>query len=79
MGEELGVLPGMDSIFSALALERLVGFFGNAAQRKNQKDKFDIIVYDGVSSEETIRMFGATSKARLAKSLSLSNTLTLSH
>ncbi|KAM7459829.1 hypothetical protein LguiA_036188 [Lonicera macranthoides] len=65
VGEELGVLPGMDSIFSALALERLVGFFGNAAQRKNQKDKFDIIVYDGVSSEETIRMFGATSKARL--------------
>lgn len=61
MGQELGVLPGMDSIFSVLELERLVGFFGNV----NQKEKFDIIIYDGVSTEETIRIIGATSKARL--------------
>ncbi|PSR91210.1 Arsenical pump ATPase, ArsA/GET3 protein [Actinidia chinensis var. chinensis] len=65
VGEELGVLPGMDSLFSALALERLVGFFGNVGQRNQQKDKFDIIVYDGIGTEETIRMIGATSKARL--------------
>lgn len=64
VGEELGVLPGMDSIFSALALQRLVGFSGNVAQRNRQEDKFDVIVYDGISTEETIRMIGATSKAR---------------
>ncbi|KAF5933218.1 hypothetical protein HYC85_029389 [Camellia sinensis] len=33
VGEELGVLPGMDSIFSALELQRLVGFSRNVAQR----------------------------------------------
>ncbi|KAH7840823.1 hypothetical protein Vadar_022049 [Vaccinium darrowii] len=65
VGEELGVLPGMDSIFSVLALERLVGFVGNVAQKNQQKDKFDIIVYDGFGTEETIRLIGATSKARL--------------
>lgn len=65
VGEELGVLPGMDSIFSALALERLVGFFGNVAQINHQQNKFDIIIYDGISSEEMLRMIGATSKARL--------------
>ncbi|XP_058180923.1 uncharacterized protein At1g26090, chloroplastic [Rhododendron vialii] len=65
VGEELGVLPGMDAIFSALALERLVGFYGNVAQKNRQKDKFDVIVYDGLGTEETIRLIGTTSKARL--------------
>ncbi|CAH9147512.1 unnamed protein product [Cuscuta epithymum] len=61
VGQELGVLPGMDSIFSILELEKLIGFFRNVSQ----KDKFDVIIYDGISTEETIRMIGATSKARL--------------
>lgn len=65
VGEELGVLPGMDSIFTVLELERLVGFFVNAIQRNGDRDKFDVVVYDGISTEETIRMIGATSKARL--------------
>ncbi|KAK0574877.1 hypothetical protein LWI29_030362 [Acer saccharum] len=65
VGEELGVLPGMDSIFSAFALQRLVGLFGNVAQRNHQKQNFDVIIYDGISSEETLRMIGASSKARL--------------
>lgn len=65
VGEELGVLPGMDSIFSSLALERFVGFVGNVVQENRKKEKFDIIIYDGISTEETIRMIGATSKARL--------------
>ncbi|KAL2519149.1 Uncharacterized protein Adt_15396 [Abeliophyllum distichum] len=66
VGEELGVLPGMDSIFSVFELERLVGFLVNAAvQRNGERDKFDVVVYDGISTEETIRMIGATSKARL--------------
>ncbi|XP_054825269.1 uncharacterized protein At1g26090, chloroplastic isoform X2 [Prosopis cineraria] len=64
VGEELGVLPGMDSILLALSLERLVGFLGTTAP-KNQQKKFDIVIYDGISSEETLRMIGATSKARL--------------
>lgn len=59
------MLPGMDPIFSALALERLVGFFGNVSQRNHNKDKFDIIVYDGMSSEEMLRMISAAGKARL--------------
>lgn len=65
VGEELGVLPGMDSIFAALSLDRLVGILTNAVQQNSQKDKFDIILFDGISTEETIRMIGLTSKARL--------------
>ncbi|MBA0556236.1 hypothetical protein Golob_026352 [Gossypium lobatum] len=65
VGEELGVLPGMDSIFSLLALVRLLGLFGKRARKNHQNDKFDIIIYDGISTEETLRMIGASSKARL--------------
>ncbi|KAM0983653.1 uncharacterized protein At1g26090, chloroplastic [Malus sylvestris] len=65
VGEELGVLPGMDPIFSALALERLVQFFRNVAQRYRNEDNFDVIIYDGMSSEEMLRMIGAARKARL--------------
>lgn len=64
MGEELGVLPGMDSIFSALALGRLAGLLSNVAHENHRKDKFDVIIYDGISTEETLRIIGATSKAR---------------
>ncbi|GAV77481.1 ArsA_ATPase domain-containing protein [Cephalotus follicularis] len=65
VAEELGVLPGMDSIFSALALGRLVGFLETAGRKNHQNDKFDVIIYDGISTEETLRMMGATSKTRL--------------
>lgn len=54
----------MDSIFAALSLDRLVGILSNAVQRNSQNDKYDIILYDGISTEETIRMIGLTSKAR---------------
>ncbi|KAL2347338.1 hypothetical protein Fmac_001338 [Flemingia macrophylla] len=64
VGEELGILPGMDSIFLVLALERLVGFLGTAAS-KSQQNKFDLIIYDGNSNEETLRVIGGSSKARL--------------
>lgn len=64
VGEELGVLPAMDSIFAALVLARLLGFLTNMTE-KNKKDKFDIIIYDGISTDETLRMIGAASKARL--------------
>ncbi|CAA0832062.1 Uncharacterized protein - chloroplastic [Striga hermonthica] len=65
VGEELGVLPGMDSIFSALELEKLIGFLGISSQGKSEKEKYDVVVYDGISTQETIRMIGASSKARL--------------
>ncbi|RZC29126.1 hypothetical protein D0Y65_000920, partial [Glycine soja] len=32
---------------------------------KSQQDKFDVIIYDGISSEETLRIIGGSSKARL--------------
>ncbi|KAF9595314.1 hypothetical protein IFM89_038466 [Coptis chinensis] len=65
VGEELGVLPGMDSIFAALELNQFVGFLGMTATKRNQpQSKFDIIIYDGVSNEETLRMIGMTEKAR---------------
>ncbi|KAH7682687.1 arsenite-transporting ATPase protein [Dioscorea alata] len=62
VGEELGVLPGMDSIFPALALEKLVHFL----PRVNYwlRTNYDIVVYDGISSEETLRLIGATERAR---------------
>ncbi|KAJ6772062.1 hypothetical protein OIU74_018327 [Salix koriyanagi] len=62
VGEELGVLPAMDSIFAVYALARLVGSLN---VNQTNKDKFDIIVYDGVSTDETLRVIGAASKARL--------------
>ncbi|KAL4569305.1 hypothetical protein LXL04_024941 [Taraxacum kok-saghyz] len=61
VGEEFGVLPGMDTIFSALALEKLIGFLRN----KTQKNNYDVVIYDGLSTEETIRLIGATGKSRL--------------
>lgn len=70
MGGELGVLPGMDTIFSALELEKFVGFLNNKNQKNNPKYNFDIIVYDGLSTEETIRLIGATGKSRFQLSLS---------
>lgn len=62
MGEELGVLPGMDSILSALALEKLVNFLPN--ERNSTKREFDVVVYDGISTEETLRLIGATERAK---------------
>ncbi|KAK4793484.1 hypothetical protein SAY86_023919 [Trapa natans] len=65
VGEELGVLPGMDSIFSLYALERFVRFTGSKSLGSCGTEHYDVIVYDGISSEETLRMIGASSKARL--------------
>ncbi|XP_020251724.1 uncharacterized protein At1g26090, chloroplastic isoform X2 [Asparagus officinalis] len=62
VGEELGVLPGMDSILSALALEKLVSFL--PSERYSTKREFDIVVYDGISTEDTLRLIGATERAK---------------
>ncbi|KAG0534437.1 hypothetical protein BDA96_04G280400 [Sorghum bicolor] len=62
VGEELGVLPGMDSICSVLALQKLLHFF--SAGRSNSQPEFDVIVYDCNNTEEILRLIGATDRAR---------------
>ncbi|XP_065042873.1 uncharacterized protein At1g26090, chloroplastic-like isoform X2 [Musa acuminata AAA Group] len=62
VGEELGVLPGMDSIFSALTLQKMVNFV--PGERNLSQREFDVIVYDGMSTEETLRLIGTTDRAR---------------
>ncbi|RZC58333.1 hypothetical protein C5167_005633 [Papaver somniferum] len=55
----------MGSIFAALALQKLVGVIERtSATKKQTQEKFDIVIYDGVSNEETLRMISATETAR---------------
>ncbi|KAL9401894.1 hypothetical protein Peur_005743 [Populus x canadensis] len=56
------MLPAMDYISALYVPARILGPL-NANQ--SNEDNFEIIIYDGVSSDETLRMIGAASKARL--------------
>ena len=58
------MLPGMDSIFSALSLENFVGTFGIKSLSTDFKNKFDVVVYDGISTPDTLRMISAARSAR---------------
>ncbi|CAO2047766.1 unnamed protein product [Urochloa humidicola] len=62
VGEELGVLPGMDSICSVLALQKILNFF--SAGRSGSQPEFDVVVYDCNNTEEILRLIGATDRAR---------------
>ncbi|KAH8973509.1 hypothetical protein BDL97_01G051800 [Sphagnum fallax] len=67
VGEELSVLPGMDSLLALGALERFADFVGGLFKRAGKTDDnkdYDVVVYDGVSSEEIFRMFGSAERAR---------------
>ncbi|XP_062222220.1 uncharacterized protein At1g26090, chloroplastic [Phragmites australis] len=62
VGEELGILPGMDSICSVLALQKLLNFFSSG--RSSSQQEFDVVVYDCNNTEEILRLIGATERAR---------------
>lgn len=62
VGEELGVLPGMDAICSVLALQKLLNFVSTG--RNSSQPKFDVVVYDCNNTEEILRLIGATDRAR---------------
>lgn len=69
------MLPAMDYISALYVLARILGPL-NANQ--SNEDNFEIMIYDGVSSDETLRMIGAASKARLAEFLTSSSSSSLS-
>ncbi|KAH9289380.1 hypothetical protein KI387_033497, partial [Taxus chinensis] len=64
MGEELGVLLGMDSVLVIGALAKLIRFVGGTGNTKELERKFDVIVYYGINSEETLWMVGASEISR---------------
>eukprot|EP00249_Psilotum_nudum_P020067 c27544_g1_i1 orf=290-1648(-) len=64
-GEEISVLPGMDATLTLTAMERLLGFAGhNVRKTSKPKATYDIVVFDGSSSQETLRLVGAAERLR---------------
>lgn len=56
------MLPGMDSFAPVLALQNLINLFSKEKGSSNKE--YDVVVFDGISSEETLRLIGATERAR---------------
>ncbi|KAG6544438.1 hypothetical protein Mapa_014076 [Marchantia paleacea] len=65
VSEELSILPGMDSLLAIGLLDSLSKFTGNSIKlRPKSTEQYDVVVYDGPSSEETLRIIGAPERAR---------------
>ncbi|MCO5555188.1 hypothetical protein L7F22_008731 [Adiantum nelumboides] len=64
VGEELSVLPGMDALLALGAMESLIGFARDISKGRKADQTYDVVVYDGLSSEETLRLLGAAEKSR---------------
>lgn len=60
------MLPGMDPYLALGALERLTTFSGGIVKTFGNIEavKYDVVVYDGMSSDESLRMFGLADNAR---------------
>lgn len=56
------MLPGMDSFTPVLALQNRINLFSE--QKGSSEKEYDVVVFDGMSSEETLRLIGATERAR---------------
>lgn len=52
----------MDSFAPVLALQNLIHLFSE--QKGSSEKEYDVVVFDGMSSEETLRLIGATERAR---------------
>ncbi|KAL3582085.1 hypothetical protein D5086_016417 [Populus alba] len=61
--EPLGWLKQADS--SLKMTQGVLEGLGQINANQSNEDNFEIIIYDGASSDETLRMIGAASKARL--------------
>ncbi|KAL3680330.1 hypothetical protein R1sor_023286 [Riccia sorocarpa] len=65
VSEELSILPGMDSFLAIGLLDSLSNFTGNLVKsRSRSTEQYDVVVYDGPSSEETLRIIGAPERTR---------------
>ncbi|OAE20730.1 hypothetical protein AXG93_154s2050 [Marchantia polymorpha subsp. ruderalis] len=64
VSEELSILPGMDSFLAIGLLDSLSNFTGNSIKlRPKSTEQYDVVVYDGPSSEEILRIIGAPERA----------------
>jgi anion-transporting ArsA/GET3 family ATPase len=52
----------MDSFAPVLALQNVINLFSKEKASPNKE--YDVVVFDGISSEETLRLIGATERAR---------------
>jgi arsenite-transporting ATPase len=69
VGEELSILPSMDTLLAVGALERLAGITGLLNRQPtgsawDSAGKYDVVVYDGPSNEDVLRLFGSPERAR---------------